>query len=143
MLIERSSYWTSFPSSLHSAQHRLDAGHDLLGVEGLDDVVIRPQLEAEDFVEGLAFGGDHDDRAVGGFADLAADGPAVHAGHHDVEQDHIGLFAGEEGEGLIAVLGEDDAVALLDEVEAQQLADVFVIIADEKADVVHRGSSFV
>ena len=74
-------------------QMRPDAGaHD--GRTGrFDDVVRRPQLETQHFILGLAQRGDKNDRDMPGrlvSLDLAADFIAVHAGHHDIEQDQVG-----------------------------------------------------
>ena len=43
---------------------------------------LRAELEAEHLVEHLALGGEHDDGALGFFADFAADLPAVELRHH-------------------------------------------------------------
>ena len=45
-------------------------------------------------------------------ADFAADLPAIHFGHHDVEDDEGDVFLGVEGVyGLFAVTGFDDVVS--------------------------------
>ena len=60
----------------------------------------------------ICVGGEHDDRDFGVLADFAADLPAVHFGHHDVEDDEGDVFLGVEGVyGLFAVTGFDDVVS--------------------------------
>ena len=56
---------TSMTSSVSwgaAAQHGLDAGHQLLGREGLGDVVVGAGFQAVDLVLLGALGGEHDDR---------------------------------------------------------------------------------
>ena len=120
-----------------AAQHRLDAGHDLFGVEGLDHVVVCAQLEAQHLIEGLALGRQHHDRGVAQLADAAADLEAVHPGHHDVQQHHVGLELVELFKALFAVVGRRDLIALLGQVEPQQLADVGIVVHNEYLFVCH------
>src|SRR6266511_4333167 len=67
-----------------------DAGHQLAQGERLCDVVVSPDLEAEDPVDFLPLGGEHDDRR---FDPLAAQLPAyvqaAHARQHDVQEDQV------------------------------------------------------
>src|SRR6218665_1786852 len=57
-----------------AAQHRMDAREHLARVEGLAQVVVGPHLQADDAIDILALGGEHDDRrAVIGRAQTAAD----------------------------------------------------------------------
>ena len=122
-----------------AAQHRLDAGHHFLGVEGLDHVIIGTQFKAQHLVDGLALGGQHHHRGVARFADAAADFQTVHLGHHHVQQHHIGLDLIEFFQSLFAVVGGGDLIALLDQVEPQQFADVGIVVHDEDLFVGHNG----
>ena len=124
-----------------AAQHRLDARHHLLGVEGLDHIVVRPQFQAQHLVKGLALGGEHDDRRVARGADAPADLPAVHLGHHHVQQHKAGLLALKGGHGGLAVGGDDGLVALLCQIQPQQFADVLVVVHDKNFFAWH-GISF-
>ena len=118
-----------------AAQHGLDAGHDLLGIEGLDNIVIGAQLQAQHLIEGFALGGEHDDGAIALLADLPANLPAIQLGHHDIQEDKRGLFALELGHGFFAIVGHYHLEALLFQVQAQQLADIQVVIGYQ--DLVH------
>jgi hypothetical protein len=87
-------------------RHSADAGQQLAEAERLDDVVVRTQLEADDAVDLLALGRDHDDRHVGAGTELAADGEAVHVGKAEVEQHEVGagrLQRGATGRGALDV----------------------------------------
>ena len=120
-----------------AAQHGLDAGRDLLGVKRLDDVVIRAQLKTQHLVVGLALSGQHDDGGVVLGAELAADLPAVHDRHHNVQQDQVGMQFVKVGQGCFAVMGHRDRVALLDQVKTQQFADIFIVINDQNFLICH------
>ena len=76
-----------------AAQDRADAGGHLAGAEGLDDVVVGAQLEADHAVGLVAAGGEHDDRDLRVAADLAADVEAGAVGKHEVEEDEVGADA--------------------------------------------------
>lgn len=58
---------------VHAAQQRAGAGHQLAGAEGLHQVVVGAQLQADDAIFHLALRRQHDDRHIGGVADDAAD----------------------------------------------------------------------
>ena len=73
------------------AQHGADPGGQLGRGEGLHDVVVGAELEAEDPVGLPAPGGDQDDRDVARAADGGQDVEAVLGGEHDVEDDEVGL----------------------------------------------------
>ena len=122
---------------LAAAQHRLDAGHHFLGVKGLDHVIVGAQLQAQHLVKGLALGGQHHHGGVAQLADAAADLEAVHPGHHDVQQHHVGLELVELFKALFAVVGRRDLIALLGQVEPQQLADVGIVVHNEYLFVCH------
>lgn len=119
------------------AQDRLDAGDDLLRVEGFHDVVIGSQLESQDFVECLTFRGDHDDGLLRDLADLPADLPAVHTGQHDVEDDKVGLERLELADGGLTVVHAVDVIPFIFEVQSEEFADVFVVIYDQDFSVAH------
>ena len=72
------------------AQQRPDASRELLGGEGLGEVVVGPGLETGDDVVGVGPGRHHDDGDVGGAADRPAHLEAVDARQHDVDQHHVG-----------------------------------------------------
>ena len=122
-----------------AAQHRLDAGHDFLGVKGLDHVIVRAQLQAQHLVKGLALGGQHHHRGVAQLADAAADLQAIHLGHHHIQQHHIGLDLIELVQTFFAVVRGGDLVALLGQIKPQQLADVGIVVHDEDLFVGHSG----
>ena len=104
---------------------RADAGEQLLGLEGLGDVIDRAELERAHLLEGIGERGEKDHRDVARRLRLLqalADRVAVHARHHHVEQDEIRpRFRGDD-DRLLAARGGDGLVAggaelLLDEID--------------------------
>ena len=69
--------------------------------------------------------------------DAAADLEAVHLGHHHIQQHHIRLELVEFLKALFAVVGGRDLIALLGQVEPQQLADVGIVVHNEYLFVCH------
>ena len=72
-----------------AAEQGAHAGDELARREGLDEVVVGTQLEADDAILDLALGGEHDDGHVRGLADGAADALAGELGEHQVEDDEV------------------------------------------------------
>jgi hypothetical protein len=95
-----------------AAEEGADAGEEFLEREGFDEVVVGAAVEAVDAVVDVAFGGEEEDGEVfSAFAEFAAEGEAVEAGHHDIQEDEVeGLGAGEFDAGG-AVDGCEGAVA--------------------------------
>ena len=68
----------------------MDAQDQFPRAEGLGDVIIRAQFEADDPVHFLGFGGEHDDRNLGRRGLLfqhLAHFEAAHPGQHQIEND--------------------------------------------------------
>ena len=82
------------PGGRLAAQHRVDARHQLARVEGLGQVVVGAHLQADDAVDVVALGGEHDDRGRGRLrAQAAADRQAVLARQHQVEHHQVVALA--------------------------------------------------
>ena len=95
---------------------RVDPREQFMGVERFGDVIHRTQLETLDDVGGVSLRREKDDRDLApllGGLELAAGFKAVHLRHHHVQQDQVGLDAGQHFERLLAVRGDADLVALL------------------------------
>ena len=115
-------------------RERADAQHDLAHDEGLDDIVVGADLEAQDAVLGLALGGQHEDADVGERgvgADLLADLVAGRVGQVQIEQDDIGRLRADRREALGAARGPVDRVARGLEVELEEPRDVALVFDDD------------
>ena len=116
-----------------AAQNGVDARGEFAGIEGLGEVIIGADLQADDAVHVVAVSGEHDHRDVGDGTDLAENFEAAHAGEHHVENDE-GIGAGESAaEADAAVVNGFGAQALRDEVFGDELAQLDIIINDENA----------
>jgi hypothetical protein len=69
--------------------------------------------------------------------DLPADGPAVGAGQHGVEEDEIGLV--EAVEGLLGVGGATDAVAVSLEEVRERLPGHGLVVHDQDGGLLRAG----
>ena len=114
-----------------AAQNSLHARKHLLHLEGLCDVVVRALLEARDLVARLALCGQHDDGHLGVLTDGAQHAPAVHDRQHQVEQDKIRTESAELVDALAAVVCDDGLIALVLEIELEQLGNIVVVLDDQ------------
>ncbi len=107
----------------------MNAGQQFAWVEGLAQVVVGTDFQANDAVHVLTFGGQHDDGcAVAVGAQAAADRQTVLARHHQIEHDQIDRIALQHPVERLAVFGQDDFEAFLHQVAAQQVADSDVVV---------------
>src|SRR3982074_2365298 len=84
---------------LNPTQQGAHARHQLIGVEGFNNVVVGAAIEAGGFVDGLVARGEHQN-GNGAFAtNRTADLEAVAAGHHDVEDEQVDRFPPQDVEG--------------------------------------------
>jgi hypothetical protein len=111
-----------------------DAGLDDSGRERLVDIIHGADIEATGFVFGAGLSGEEDDGnfACGGISlEAGTDFVAVHAGHHDVEEDEIGLlFGGGESESFFAVGGDLSFVGIFE--SSGDHADVEGSVVDDE-----------
>ena len=115
--------------SVGAPQHRLHPGDQLPRRERLRDVVVRAELEAEDAVDLVVAGGEHDDgqRAVG--ADAPAHLDAVDlAGQAEVEDRQLGPAGAHVVETLLTRGRLVHAEAGVPEVEVDQVRDVRIVL---------------
>jgi len=121
-----------------AAQDGRYPGPQLVEAEGFGDVVVGAEFEAEDLVDFLPLGGEHDDRhAAVGLADGAADLEAVFLRHHNVEEEEVGALGEEDLEGFGTVGGGKNAVPFGLEGVDQSQAQVGVVFGDENGDRLH------
>ena len=119
------------------AQQGADPGRQLLGHEGLGDVVVGAGLEPGHDVVGVVAGRDHDDGHRARAPQLPAALEAVHAREHEVDEHDVGGLLGEALEADLARSGLVDLVALVLEGEAHRGADALVVL-DEEDPAAHR-----
>ena len=106
-----------------AAQHCADAGLKLGHRKRLGQIVISAGVEATDPVALLAPGCQHDDGQVSGLgpaADAAADLDARQLGQHPVQQHQVRRALVDLEHPLLAVRGDDHAIALLLQIVLKQ-----------------------
>ena len=109
----------------------MDAGGQFLHPKWLGDVIIRAEFESQHFIGFIEFGGEQDDGRFAFFAIGFDEVVTAHLGHHDVEQNEIGLFGAGGVEGFTSVGGDDDAEIFGFEIVAHEVADVGFVVGDE------------
>src|SRR5882724_7592447 len=125
-------------------QDRLHPQDHLARAERLADVVVGPQLQADDAVDLLAAGGQHDDGHPGGRAvplQQTGELQAVHPRQHEVEQDEVRRLAADRLQAAVPPAGGLDGETLLLQVVLQDLGDVGLIFDEQDAFVGHRKGS--
>ena len=119
---------TGIIGDLAAAQHGVDAGHQLLHLKGLYQIVVGAHLKAGDPVGNVALGGQHDDGGLALFPDVGAHGPAVHHRQHDVQQHHVRGLGVVFLHGLAAVVGNAHLEALFFQIHADQVGNIVVVL---------------
>src|SRR5271157_6623856 len=114
---------------------------DLLGerqrVKGLEENGLNAEVGEALLIGALHLGGEQQDGDVGGggiAAQFAEGCGAVHAGHHDVEENGVGLVLDGAGQALGAGVGHHDLPAgHALKAELDNLADVCLVVDDQDA----------
>ncbi len=120
---------------LRPAQPRPDPGHELLGLERLDDVVVRARLQADHHVDRVALRRQHHDRHAGLGSDQPADLNAVTAGQHQIEQYKIGFGLPKSSERFVAVRYERRLETLTTKHDSEHLGQCCVVVDDQDASL--------
>ena len=129
------------PSAVHPAEHRRQAQQQLLGQEGLGDVVVRPQAKATEPVLILVPGREEQNRHGPALPQLPEQGKSVPVWEIHVQQHRVrvsglealqGLGAGESGVRLISRLGQDLLYHVLQ----------FVLVIHDQNAIGHIGPPF-
>ena len=112
-----------------AAQHRLDAGAEFAGQEGLGEVIVGALLQPDDAIDAIGPGGQHHHRqAVAGIAQAPQQAEPVFAGQHQIEHQQVGPLALEAGHQLRPVLEGAHLVAEFTQVGGQHAAQFRIVI---------------
>ena len=110
----------------------MNARQQFAHAEGFGDVIVRAKVEADYFVDFLAFGGEHEDRRRDFFApQFPADVVTAFAGQHHVQHDQPRAIFADGFNGLVAPMarGHLETVALQHFLQSQQ--DVRVVFDNQ------------
>jgi hypothetical protein len=108
-------------------------GAQLARIEGLGEIVVGPDLEADHPVHDLVGRGHHDDRQVEALTDIAREREPVLTRQVHVQQHHVrDVLRQQLAHGLAAVRRHDfESVGV--EVFGQHLADFSLVVDDQNA----------
>ena len=116
-----------------AAQDGADAGDDLFESEGLGDVVVTTGTQTGHLVLGGVLCGQEEHGGGGAvFAQAAGHLEAVHAGHHDVQDNEVGVFGVRLFEGFAAVAGGNYFKTGETQGGGEQFKNVELVINDEQ-----------
>src|SRR4051812_7493367 len=126
-----------------AAQHRADAGGELLGPERLGHVVVGAGVERADLLALVADRAQHDDRQAAPAADLLADLEAAAVGEDEVEDHDVGRADRDGVERLLLRRGLRDPEARAAQHDPQAAEDLGLVVDDEDvgAALGHAGAS--
>jgi hypothetical protein len=111
----------------------MNPGHQFPGVEGFLHVVVRAHFQADDAVDIVALGGEHDDGgAVVRGAQPADDRQPILARKHLVKDDQIEALTLHEPVQRCRIGCECDLELLLGEIPIEQVPQFGVVIDDNK-----------
>ena len=116
---------------LDAAQHGMNARGQLARVEGLGQIVVGANLQADDAIDVLAAGGQQDD-GNGRVAPKGAQNlEAVLLGQHHIENDELIVAAGGELDGACAGMMGIHLEPFAAQQFADQIAQLPVVVDDE------------
>ena len=115
-----------------TAPQGADAGKQLLEGERLREIVVGAGVEPADAVVDAVEGGEEEDGGIDAVAaERLADGEAVHAGEHDVEDDHVVRAFNGHVEALLAVERRVHGMAFLLQDFADELRESAFVFDDK------------
>ncbi len=116
-----------------AAKLALDARHEFQGIEGLGEIVVRTDIQAQNLVIVFGFGRENNNRDGTFFSDLSGGPDAVESGHHDIDNQkiHGGVF--HNFQRLRTVIGGQNLETFAGEVDADCLDDFVVIVTNQNS----------
>ena len=115
-----------------SPKHGTDPCHELARVEGLGEVIVRTEFKAEDTIDVVAFGCDHDNGdGHGPSLKPTADRQTILSRQHQVEQHKIDPPSCHDTIKLHRIVAERHIETLAHEELTDELADLDVVLDDD------------
>ena len=119
------------PARSHAAQDDVHPGDEFARAEGLRDVIVTADLEAQHAIDLVVARGEKQDRNVRGFSDFPADVQAVEFRHADIQNDQVRPVAGKAGQCFLAVARLEYGHPGLLQCDTDDLADMQVVVNDQ------------
>lgn len=114
-----------------AAQDCVNTRQEFARAEGLGDIVVGADFEADYAVKFFGAGAQQDHRRLAMFAHAAAQAEPVLAGHHDVENYQVDFTLTKDASGGRRGLGKRDLQSVVLEVTAQGIANVAVVVNEQ------------
>ena len=124
---------TGSPAGVVAAQHRAQAGEQLVDADRLRHVVVGAGVERRDLLPLLADRREHDHRCRAPGAQLTADVDAGPVGQHEIEDHRLGRPHRRRGERRLRRVGRLDLVAGAAQARPQRAQDLLLVVDDEDA----------
>ena len=121
-----SSAQSSIPPQL-----ALYPGDHFQGIEGLGDIVIRTDIQAQNLVVILAFRRQQNDGNIASLPQLGSGANAIQLGHHNVHENQVNIVLLHRPQSFIAVIRLDCLISFAAQIDIQGGNDIFVIITDQ------------
>ena len=118
-----------------AAEVRAYAGHGLQRIKGLDHVIVRAEIQAQDLLRIRVLRGNDDHRDVADLPELLQDVEPVQLRHHDIEEAQGNIPLRHHLKRFLAVAGLRHLVAFIFQIQFQERADLFFVVRDQ--DSVH------
>ena len=113
------------------AQGVADARQELFHRKRLRDVIIGTEIQAGDLVFDIVAGRQHDDGDIRDFTNLLADGHAIHAGQHDIEQNKVVILLHDALKSTRAIALNRRLKAFMVELDLQETRNARFIFHDK------------
>src|SRR5699024_8274121 len=111
-----------------SAKLGLHPCNKLQRIEGLRHIVVSPHVEPQDLIRILRFRRQDDDRDTVLLPDLKGGSDSVQFRHHDVQDQKVHILLLENAERLYAVVGFQDMISLLGQIDLDRVYYFFIVI---------------
>ena len=126
-------------AALAAPQDGPDPRHQLARVEGLGHVIVSADLQANDLVQVIVAGGQHQDGRVSLLGlQAAANLQPIQARQHDIQNHQAGLQAAGGCQGSQPIADRFDAETFPLQVKAGQLDDIWLIVHQQDQLAGHR-----
>jgi len=115
--------------TVHSpAQQRPDTGYDLLGIKGLNNIIISAYIQPADLILGGIPGSQHNDGRTAHSPYHFTHFPSINNGKHYVQDNQVRLFFPEPVKSLTAIPGKNQFKTLIGQVKSQYFAYIGIIV---------------
>src|SRR6266849_2147542 len=121
------------PLPLGTAQYSAHTGQEFFHPKRLGQIVVRAQIERRDLVAFSIQRGQHDDGNGGMLTHAPADLKSIHAWHHDVQYQQMGVFPFPQRQGFQAVACLKHLEAARSQIAAHEVTQRRFIFSQQNA----------